>query len=121
MPTAETGLPGGPVCLDCGGDPGLRGRGVHAGQEYVLAVQTAFAPNEFSASTMLVPPSRSAPPESPKQLPPLFEWSLRNSSLITSLLATSVVAAKNRVVESPDDFLQFGSHGPPPLTKFCTP
>ena len=53
--------------------------------------------------------------------PPLFECSLMNSSLIASLLATRVVGAKKRVAEAPSDFLQFGSHGPPPLTKPCTP
>src|SRR4051812_15681501 len=47
----------------------------------------------------LVPPSRLGPPDSPKQVPPLFEWSLRNSSLIELLLATRVVAAKKRVAE----------------------
>src|SRR6476620_3566991 len=80
-----------------------------------------FATNELVASTMLVPPSRFGPPESPKQVPPLLECSLMNSSLIELLLATRVVAAKNRVAESPGDFLQFGSHGPPPFRKFCTP
>ena len=56
-----------------------------------------FAPNELVARTMLVPPSKIGTPESPKQVPPL-ECSLMNSSLIELLLATRVVAAKNRVV-----------------------
>ena len=63
----------------------------------------AFATKELVARTMFVPPSRFGPPESPKQVPPLLECSLRNSPLIELLLATRVVAAKNLVVESPAD------------------
>jgi hypothetical protein len=44
-----------------------------------------------------------------------------NSSLMELLLAIKVVAAKNRVVASPGCFLHGPPHGPPPLTKFCTP
>src|SRR6476620_6693938 len=80
-----------------------------------------LATKEFTARTTLVPPSRLGPPESPKQVPPLFECSLMNSSARVSLLATSVVEAKKRVAEAPSDFLQLGSQGPPPLTKPCTP
>jgi hypothetical protein len=47
--------------------------------------------------TMLVPPSRLGPPESPKQVLPLLECNLMNSSLMELLLAISVVAAKKRV------------------------
>src|SRR5512133_2895461 len=80
-----------------------------------------LATNELTARTTLVPPSRFGPPESPKQVPPLLECSLMNSSASVSLLATNVVGAKKRVAEAPSDFLQFGSHGPPPLTKPWTP
>ena len=62
-----------------------------------MPLQMLFAPNELVARTMLVPPSKIGTPESPKQVPPL-ECSLMNSSLIELLLATRVVAAKNRVV-----------------------
>src|SRR3954463_3934134 len=80
----------------------------------------ALATNELTAKTMLVPPSRFGPPESPKHVPPLLECSLMNSSLMELLLAISVVDAKNRVVASPGCFLQGPPQGPPPLTKFCT-
>ena len=56
--------------------------------------QMLLATNEFTPRTTLVPPRRFGPPESPKQVPPLLECSLRNSSLLELLLATSVVWAK---------------------------
>jgi hypothetical protein len=40
--------------------------------EYVLPEQMALATNELTARTMLVPPSRLGPPESPKQVPPFW-------------------------------------------------
>jgi len=98
-----------------------RASAVSTRYEYVWPEQMELATNELTARTMLVPPSRFGPPESPKQVPPLLECSLMNSSLIESLLAISVVDAKNRVVASPGCFLHGPPHGPPPLTKFCTP
>lgn len=54
----------------------------------------------------LVPHCRLGLPESPKQVPPLFERNLRNSLLIVLLLATRVVAALKRVPDAPCDFDQ---------------
>ena len=77
-----------------------------------MPLQMLFATNELVASTMFVPPNRFGPPESPKQVPPLLECSLMNSPLMELLLATNVVVAKNRVVESPGSFLQGPLHVP---------
>src|SRR5262245_66390047 len=38
--------------------------------EYPTPEQFHFVTNEFTPSTVVVPPSRSGPPESPKQKPP---------------------------------------------------
>jgi hypothetical protein len=103
-----------------------RASAVSTRYEYVWPEQMELATNELTARTMLVPPSsfgspespKQVPlgsPESPKQVPPLLECSLMNSSLIESLLAIKVVAAKKRVVASPRCFL----HGRPTAVRRC--
>jgi len=50
--------------------------------------------DELTAKTMFVPPIRFGPPESPKQVPPLFRVQLDELAADLLLLATSVVCAK---------------------------
>src|SRR3954454_540749 len=54
-----------------------------------------FATNEFTASTTFVPPLRLGPPESPKQVPPLVERSLLNSSARGTPRATCAVGKRS--------------------------
>ena len=80
--------------------------------EYVTPLQFPFVTYELTARTVSVPPSRSGPPESPKQVPPLprpgLAVSRMNSSACVKLPDTSSVGANKRT-RNP---VQTG--GPPP-------
>jgi hypothetical protein len=113
-------LQAGSVRADRRSDPGQGLRGVHPVRVRVTGTD-GVGDERVDREDDVGAPSRLGPPESPKQVPPLFECSLMNSSLMELLLATKLVDAKNRVVASPGCFLHGPPHGPPPLTKFCTP
>src|SRR5215475_9932127 len=99
--------------------------GVSILNEYVTPLQRPFVTNELTPRTVLVPPRKFGPPESPKQVPPL-PWpgladSLRNCGEMRSLLAMKLDGAKNRVKTSFTAGLHGPSQGPPPTAKFWAP
>ena len=80
--------------------------------EYELLVQLPPFPNELTASTTFVPATRSGPPESPEQTPPLLTCSLMNSSLMRSLLAISVLGREEPRERVGGCFLAGSAAGP---------
>ncbi len=74
--------------------------GVSIRKEYPTPEQLMFVTYELTPSTISVPPSRSGPPESPKQVPPEpppgFIASRRNSSLCTKLPEINSLGANIR-------------------------